>query len=186
MRRRQRNEPFYRRTSPEENGSPSPRVELIEKAGSVELSTDHPVPPLGNALIMESLATGDAEFFDGLLGQLVSVGMRGKKPDEGITNFMLAIIRSIGPRDEIETMLAAQMAAIHMATMTRRPPRPGKQHPPAGQCGTGAQQAGQHVCGAGGSAEAISDRGRAVLPRQHPRPDRRESDPRDRGRPTKG
>ena len=32
---------------------------------------------------------------------------------------MLAIIRSIGPRDEIETMLAAQMAAIHMATMTR-------------------------------------------------------------------
>ena len=79
---------------------------------------------------------------------------------------MLAIIRSIGPRDEIETMLAAQMAAIHMATMTRRPPRPGKQHPPAGQCGTGAQQAGQDVCGAGGSAE----------------PDRRESDPRDRGR----
>ena len=33
---------------------PSPRVELIEKAGSVELSTDHPIPPLGNALIMES------------------------------------------------------------------------------------------------------------------------------------
>ena len=57
---------------------------------------------------MESLATGDAEFFDGLLGQLVSVGMRGKKPDEGITNFMLAIIRSIGPRDEIETMLAGE------------------------------------------------------------------------------
>jgi hypothetical protein len=97
---------------------PSPRVELIEKGGFVEVSTDHSVPSLGNALIMESLATGDAEFFDGLLGQLVNVGMREKKPDEGITNFMLAIIRSIGPRDEIETMLAAQMAAIHMATMT--------------------------------------------------------------------
>ena len=54
---------------------PSPRVELIEKAGSVELSTDHPIPPLGNALIMESLGTADFDFYDGLLTQLVNVGL---------------------------------------------------------------------------------------------------------------
>jgi DUF917 family protein len=31
---------------------------------------------------------------------------------------MLSIIEGIKPRDQVETMLAAQMAAVHMATMT--------------------------------------------------------------------
>src|SRR5262249_28623851 len=31
---------------------------------------------------------------------------------------MLAAIRGINPRDEVESMLAAQMAAVHVATMT--------------------------------------------------------------------
>jgi hypothetical protein len=76
---------------------PTPRVNLFEKAGSIEVSTDHPVPPLGNALIMESLATADVDFFDGLLGQLLNVGMQGKTPDERGMNFMLTMIRGIGP-----------------------------------------------------------------------------------------
>ena len=97
---------------------PSPRVKFIEKSGSIEITPDHPMPPLGNALIMESLATADVDFFDGLLGQLLNVGMQGKTPDERGMNFMLAMIRGIGPRDEVEAMMAAQMAAVHIATMT--------------------------------------------------------------------
>ena len=98
---------------------PSPRVKLVEKAGSsVELSTDHPIPPLRNALIMESLGTADFDFYDGLLTQLVNVGTQGKTPDERGTNFMLAMVRGISPKDEIEAMMAAQMAAVHMTTMT--------------------------------------------------------------------
>ena len=31
---------------------------------------------------------------------------------------MLAIVRGIGPKDEIEAMMTAQMAAVHMTTMT--------------------------------------------------------------------
>ena len=31
---------------------------------------------------------------------------------------MLSIIRGVNPQDEVESMLAAQMAAVHMATMT--------------------------------------------------------------------
>ena len=76
------------------------------------------MPPLGNALIMESLGTADADFFDGLLGQLVNVGAQEKRIDERGTNFMLAMVRGIGPKDEIEAMMAAQMAAVHMTTMT--------------------------------------------------------------------
>jgi hypothetical protein len=97
---------------------PSPRVKFFEKSGSIEITPDHPMPPLGNALIMESLGTADADFFDGLLGQLVNVGAQEKRIDERGTNFMLATIRGIGPRDEVEAMMAAQMAAVHMATMT--------------------------------------------------------------------
>src|SRR5580692_3344794 len=31
---------------------------------------------------------------------------------------MLAMVRGIGPKDEIEAMMATQMAAVHMTTMT--------------------------------------------------------------------
>ena len=33
-------------------------------------------------------------------------------------NFMLSVVKGIEPRDQIEAMLAAQMAAVHMASMT--------------------------------------------------------------------
>ena len=33
-------------------------------------------------------------------------------------NFMLSVVKGIEPKDEIEAMLAAQMAAVHMASMT--------------------------------------------------------------------
>jgi hypothetical protein len=39
----------------------------------------------------------------------------------GGSGFMLSIVKGIKPRDELETMLAAQMAAVHMAA-----PRSGK------------------------------------------------------------
>ena len=32
------------------------------------------------------------------------------------SGFMLSIVKGIKPRDELETMLAAQIAAVHMAT----------------------------------------------------------------------
>src|ERR1700722_539443 len=103
---------------------PSPRVKLVEKAGSsVELSADPPIPHLGNALIMESLGTADFDFYNGLLTQLANVGTQGK-PDERGTNFLLAMVRGIGPKDEIEAMMAAQMAAVHMTTMTFARPSP--------------------------------------------------------------
>ena len=31
---------------------------------------------------------------------------------------MLAVVKGIEPRDQVEAMLAAQMAAVHMASMT--------------------------------------------------------------------
>ena len=55
---------------------------------------------------------------DGLLKQLGSVGSHGRSIDENGLNFMLSVVKGIEPRDRIEAMLAAQMAATHNATMT--------------------------------------------------------------------
>ena len=67
---------------------------------------------------MEALGTTDLDFIEGLLGQLANAGSQGSEVNAQGVNFMLSIIKGIKPRDQVEAMLAAQMAAVHMATMT--------------------------------------------------------------------
>ena len=64
---------------------------------------------------MEAVGTTDPDFFVGLLYQLAEAN--GGKIDEQQLNFMLAVVKGIKPRDQIEAMLAAQMAAVHTATL---------------------------------------------------------------------
>ena len=55
---------------------------------------------------------------NGLIGQLANVSVKGGKVDERELNFVLSVVKGIEPRDQVEAMLAAQMAATHNATMT--------------------------------------------------------------------
>ena len=64
------------------------------------------------------LGTSSQEFMDGVLRQLANAVSPGKDADEEAINFALAVIAGIEPKDELETMLAMQMVAIHLATMT--------------------------------------------------------------------
>ena len=68
--------------------------------------------------VMRALGTGSQEFMDGVLRQLANAVSPGKDADEEAINFALAVIAGIEPKDELETMLAMQMVAIHLATMT--------------------------------------------------------------------
>jgi hypothetical protein len=68
-----------------------------------------------------ALATTDACFVVGLIGQLADAGTRRRKLDERELNFMLSVVKGAKPKDQIEAMLAAQMAAVHTATMTFAP-----------------------------------------------------------------
>jgi hypothetical protein len=95
---------------------PSPRMTVTNKKGVAELAVAHPRPEIGQALLMEALGIGDLDFWDGLVRQLAVVGGQGTL--ERDLNFMLAMVKGIEPRDQIEAMLAAQMAAVHNATMT--------------------------------------------------------------------
>lgn len=96
----------------------APRIKALKKADVTQISLDHPDPAVGQALLMETLGTTDLDFFDGLLGQLANAAAQGGEVDERGVNFMLAVVKGVEPKDQVETMLAAQMAAVHTATMT--------------------------------------------------------------------
>ena len=95
-----------------------PRLKVISKGhDSVSLDVDHPSPGYGTVALMKAIGTADLEFYNGLLGQLVNAS-KDRAPSESGANFMLAVVKGVEPRDQIEAMLAAQMAAVHMASMT--------------------------------------------------------------------
>ena len=69
--------------------------------------------------LMDGLGSRDPDFFFGLVDQVANASSRGsgRYPDEQGIKFMLSVIKGIAPRDQIEAMLASQMAAVHVATM---------------------------------------------------------------------
>jgi hypothetical protein len=100
------------------NANPAPRLKVLNEKQAVSIAPDHPDKLAGQMLLMDALGTADLDFFNGLLNQLASAGSQGRQIDERELNFMLSVVKGIQPRDQLEVMLAAQMAAVHMATMT--------------------------------------------------------------------
>jgi hypothetical protein len=97
--------------------NPAPRLKVLkEKVPTI--APDHPDDLAGQMLLMDALGTGDLDFYNGLINQLASAGSRGGQIDDRRLNFMLSVVKGVQPRDQLEVMLAAQMAAVHMATMT--------------------------------------------------------------------
>ncbi len=96
----------------------APRMKVTEKKDGAEILPDHPDIAVGHTLLMEAIGTAELDFLDGLLRQLTNVGTHGQKVDEQGLNFMLAVVKGVEPKDQVEAMLAAQMAAVHNATMT--------------------------------------------------------------------
>jgi hypothetical protein len=95
----------------------APRLKVTETDGRTELSLDHPNTNYGVALLMQVFATGEVEFHAEIISQLGKASVQDGKANERELNFMLAVIKGIQPRDQLETMLAAQMACVHSLTM---------------------------------------------------------------------
>lgn len=102
------------RANQERGAAPSMDLKLKDGVLEIVLKGD---PVLVQALQMADIGTADPDFLQGLVGQIACVGSQGKGIDSGNSNFVMAVVRSIEPRDELEAMLAAQMGAIHAATM---------------------------------------------------------------------
>ena len=94
-----------------------PRLKVAIEGDAAKINPDHPNVAIGTLALMQAIGTADLDFFDGLTWQLLNAS-RGQGSPEKTANFMLAVIKGIAPRDQIEAMLGAQMAAIHMASMT--------------------------------------------------------------------
>jgi hypothetical protein len=95
-----------------------PRLKVVVTGkNEVKTEADHPDSLTGVVVLMRALGTTDLDFYNGLIGQLINAS-KEKEISESGTNFMLSVIKGIEPKDQIEAMIAAQMAAVHVASMT--------------------------------------------------------------------
>jgi hypothetical protein len=95
-----------------------PRVKVLNENKTRDFTLDHPHTATAYGLLAEALGIHDKEFLVGLVAQLFIAVSARPQTDEFEINFMLSVVKGIQPRDRLEAMLAAQMAAVHMATMT--------------------------------------------------------------------
>jgi hypothetical protein len=96
---------------------PKLKMDFDEDTRHLTVEFDHDDAAAGIARSMVELGMRDGRVFDGFLSQLSALGESGHSLSEGATNFALGVVASIEPRDEVEAMLAAQMAVTHQASM---------------------------------------------------------------------
>jgi len=95
-----------------------PAMKISPDGDARQITVDHQDIPTGFSLLMEAVGTTNRDFMAGILRQLANAATKGPEADVEGLNFMLSMITDIEPKDQMEAMLAAQMAAVHMATMT--------------------------------------------------------------------
>jgi hypothetical protein len=92
----------------------APRIKVLDGRA---IAFDHPDQAAGLVQLMAALGTADRDFCGGIVEQLGDAASYGGKIDERALNFMLSVVKGVKPRDQVETMLVAQMAAVHAAAM---------------------------------------------------------------------
>lgn len=95
-----------------------PHVKLVPGEPGKVLSLGYEPPHIvSHHILSECLASADPFFTQNLLAQIANAAKVRGVHDEGLLNFVVSVIKGVGPRDQLETMLAAQMAAVHIAVM---------------------------------------------------------------------
>lgn len=90
----------------------------IDTSEGSMIRSDHPEPAMAEVALADSFATANTHFSNALLIQLASISKSETAAvDAGKLAQHVAMVQGIGPRDEIEAMLAAQMVATHDAVM---------------------------------------------------------------------
>ena len=97
--------------------APDLKMDLDEDSNALTIQFDSKDPALAHALAKLQMGTGDDRVFMGLLSQITNVGANNESYSEEAANFVLGVIAGIEPQDEVEAMLATQMAVTHQAAM---------------------------------------------------------------------
>jgi hypothetical protein len=97
--------------------APLPAFVAKTTDGSVRLDLDHPDLMTGYAVVAEAIKSNSLDYFTGCTSALASLSQKGSEVDARTLNYAVAMVAGIEPRDQLESMLATQMAAVHLATM---------------------------------------------------------------------
>lgn len=95
---------------------PTLKVEATDGVGHIEV--EHPDAETGFMLVQSAMGSSSTEFLNGLICQMANTSNATGEAKDSNLNFMLSVVADIEPKDHLEAMLATQMAAVHMATMT--------------------------------------------------------------------
>lgn len=93
-----------------------PNTRIIIKDGN-SLTYEHVEPYIGQLALMEAIGSNDLDFFVQFMNQVGNAVTQGQSLQEEEINFAMSVIKGIEPQDQIEAMLGAQMASVHMASM---------------------------------------------------------------------
>lgn len=105
-------------TGPPTKASPALRLKIDEKTpGTLRISLENPDQASGLRGLMNAVGTANPEFADAMLRDIAGIGAAGPEQSAATLNATVAMVQGIAPRDEVEAMLAVQMAAIHSATI---------------------------------------------------------------------
>lgn len=89
---------------------------LSVENGKASIQVDHKAN-VAEPLFCEQFATDDSTFASFVAEQLGMLAVVDGQLNAHVLNAQLATVRAINPRDEVETLLACQMAAVHLITM---------------------------------------------------------------------
>jgi len=96
-----------------------PKVTLKMDGGVGQMLIEHRDVDIGNDLALAALGGTDWRYGNSLLTQIINmVPRKDGVPNQQAMDFAISAVMAMEPKDEIEGMLAAQMVAVHMATMT--------------------------------------------------------------------
>lgn len=96
---------------------PTPKISVELEGGSARVRVGEKNLASEHIALMQALGATDHAFYSGLLNSIINAAKdAGRVTDESV-NFVASVVAGIAPRDELEAMLAVQMAAIHNATI---------------------------------------------------------------------
>jgi hypothetical protein len=98
-------------SQPAENAKRTPPSLTVENNNNcLNIEIDGDFDRISNEVTSKSVALG-------LIGQIVSLGSRGKRLDEKAANFAIGFLDAMKPEDAAEALFFTQMAATHQAMM---------------------------------------------------------------------
>ena len=104
-----------RRVEEREQRAPNVSVEMVDGTANMTIGKSSDNEEI--LRLMDALGVCDTDLFSPLLGQIGNAVSKNSEVTNDPLQFVIAFIKSIEPENEIETLLAAQMAVTHICAM---------------------------------------------------------------------